>query len=686
VAGAPDRDAGCPCGLSHPLLTLLTALAVLAVLASPAAAQQPAVGPPTMVDGPSPDILRPSGLAVSIARDGTGGLVYLKQVAGVPHVFVSQLGGGVFQAPVQVDTGLGGASSQPVIAAGNGGVLLIGFINGGELYVVQGSPGGQFGSPAGLASGAINPAIGMSNFGKAYLAFAVADGGGYDVRTAYYYNGTWALEGPPLNQTPADNAGTGAGRPAVAAAGDGVAIVVWGENGHIYSRRVWGTAASVVDEQADAPPGGCTEISADSPVVGAGGDSSFAPVAFHEVVSCGGQQQSRVLMNRLQASIYDGILGVDGLSGAPADGADDPQVAVAEYGQGWVTSERTVSHAVVASSLEDNGWPVSTSQVNSLASAAAPDPVPAIAGLYSNLIAWQQEPGSAGGAEIRVRYAPDGTSLAPEMVVSSPTQGPTDAADGLAAAGDVNGEAAVGWLQGPPGGTQLMVEQMYQPPGPFSTVGPHGYVNSAQPVVAWKRPRGWGPMTYSLSVDGAQVAQTSATSAQLPVPVADGPHSWQVTASNPGGQQVATHVIPIFVDTVPPEAAVRVASRALLGARVRATVNYADHPPAGEPPPDASGVATVVVRWGDRTTLRLHPGSHRIFHVYRRAGRYRVLVLVTDRAGNTTRVLKIVKVTKSGVKPQPSKSTKPRNHVPSGSSQPPSSGGASKPTTSTKSK
>lgn len=631
--------------VAYSFLMLLAGAAMLAVLASPAAAQQPAAGPPATVDGPSPDLLRPSGLALAIARDGTGALVYLKQVGGVPHVFVSQLSGGVFQAPVQVDGALGGASSQPVIAAGNGGTLLVAFINGGELYVVQASQGGQFGSPAGLAGGAINPAIGMSNFGKAYLAFAVADGGGYDVRTAYYYNGMWALESPPLNQTPADNAGTGAGRPAVAAAGDGVAIVVWGENGHIYSRRVWGTTPSVVVQQADGFPAGCTESSADEPAIGAGGDSSFAAVAFREQVTCGGHQQSRVFANRLHASIYDGITNADGLSGPAADGAQDPQVSVTEYGDGWVTSERTITNGVFAQGLGDNAQPLGVSQLNSLPT-TAPDPIPATAGLYSTFIAWQQQPGGAGPSEIRVRYAPKGATLGPEIVASSPAQGPVDAADGIAAAGDVYGEAAVAWLQGPPGASTVVVDQLYQAPGPFLTRPIH-YARTSTPGFSWTRPHGWGPMKYSLVVDGAVVGQTYASSGPPAAPVPDGPHSWQVFAANPAGQQSRTKIAGVFIDTVPPHVTLRLRSPAVAGSKLLADLSYSDPPQPGEPRSDASRVAKVLIRWGDGTTTRLKLGTHQVSHAYRHAGRYGITVLVHDRAGNLTRLIAKLKVVNS---------------------------------------
>ena len=148
----------------------------------------------------------------------------------------------------------------------------------------------------------------MTNFGKGYLAFTAADGAGHDVRAAYYDGGTWALESAPLNATPADDAGTGTGAPQVAAAGDGVAIVAWGEGGHVYSRRVWGTAPSVVDEQADVPSlSGCGEVSAGEPRWRPAATPPTPTWPSEEVVSCGGVEQSRVLVNRLRASQYDGV-------------------------------------------------------------------------------------------------------------------------------------------------------------------------------------------------------------------------------------------------------------------------------------------------------------------------------------------------------------------------------------------
>ncbi len=627
--------------LAAEVLVLAAEVLVLAAaLAGPAAAQ-PSPSPPAVVDGPSGAIVSLNGL--SVARDGTGGVIYVKAVGGVPRVFVSALVGGQFQAPVQIDAGLAAASSQPVIAAGNGGVLLIAFTNGGTLYVVQrASATARYGAAAPLAAGAANPSLEMSNFGKAYLAFAVAEGSGHDVRAAYWANGSWALEAAPLNAlAAADDAGTGAGAPQVATAGDGVAIVAWGEGGHVYSRRVWGTAPSVVDEQADVPSiSGCGEVSAGSPAVAAGGDSSYADVAFQEVLACGAARQARVLMNRLHGSQYDGVAAADGLSTPGADGAGHPNVAMAEYGQGFVTAETQSSNNVVARDLGNNGAAGGVFQVNSLPGASPPNPVPAIAGLFSDLVAWQQDPGSTGPAEIRVRYEPRAAALGAEQVVSAPGQGATDAARGLFAAGDVSGEAAIAWVQATGASTQIVVERLYQPPGNAVPPNALAYVRTAEPVLRWSASGArWGPITYTVSVDGASAGQTSGAAIQVTTPLRDGPHIWRVTASNPAGLSSVSRTARVFVDTVAPR--LRAALAGARRARATLTVRLSYHDVA-----PASGVASLTVRWGDRSVMRLKPGTHRATHVYRRAGSYRITIVIADKAGNQTTIAQRVKIAK----------------------------------------
>jgi hypothetical protein len=626
---------------------VLIAIVGAGVLAGPAGAQ-PSPSPQVTIDGPNPAILSLNGL--SVARDGTGGVVYLEAIGGVPRVVVSALVGGQFQAPQAVDAGLAGGSSQPVIAAGNGGVILIGFINGGTLYVVnRPSASAAFGAPQPLAGGASSPSIQMSNLGKAYIAFTVADGAGHDIRTAYYANGSWALEAPPLNAVAvADDAGTGAGAPAVATAGDGVAIVAWGEGGHVYSRRVWGTAASVVSEQADvAGVSGCGEVTAGSPAVAAGGDSSYADVAFQETLACGATQQTRVLMNRLHGSQYDGTVAADGLSSPGVEGASDPAVAMTEYGQGFVTSEAQVSHNVVALELGNNGASGGVFQINGSVAATPPDPVPAIAGLFSDLIAWQQDPESAGPAEIRIRYEPKASTLGPEVVVSSPAAGPTDAARGLVAAGDAGGDAAIVWVQGTGASTEIVAERLYQPPGVAVPPKSLAYSRSAQPVLSWTAStQRWGPITYTVTLDGVQVGQTAGTALQPAAPLHDGPHSWRVTTSNPAGLTSTSRTARVFIDTVAPTISSSVGGSRRTGSPTVLRLTYRDAPPAGLPAGDASGVTGLTVRWGDGTVTRVKPGTHRIVHTYRRAGRYRVTIVIVDKAGNRRTLVRRLEIKK----------------------------------------
>jgi hypothetical protein len=626
--------------------TILTLLASFAILPA-AATAQPTPSAPGVLDGPDPALAGNTSLGLSVARDGSGALTYLKG----GHVFASSLVGGSFGSPQQIDGGLGGLSSHPVVAATNGGLAIVAFVNGGELYAVT-RPAYFVGwsSPVPLAGGASSPSIGATYLGKAYITFTAADGAGHDVRTAYYINGVWRLEPSPLNNVAADDAGTGSGAPQVAAAGDGVAIVAWGEGGHVFTRRVWGTSPSVVLEQADGPPPGtgCSEISADEPVIGSGGDSSYAAVAFHELINCGGQIQSRVLANRLHGSIYDGISQPDGLPAPAGDGADQPGTAVGEYGRGWVTSARTGAHDLDAMLLGTNETPAGLQQVNGEPNAGAPYPTPATAGLNSTLIAWQHDPGAGGTRDVRIRYAADSSgALGPEQVLSSPSHGSTDAASGIAADGDVAGDAAVAWVQDA-GAPEIVVAQLYQPPASFAALSSFRYVRSSTVVLSWAAPNSWGPMTYTVTVDGVQVGQTNSTS--FAVPLRDGRHTWRVTATNPAELQSTMPAARAFVDTVAPRGSFKLTGQRTAGSTVRLSVKYSDAP-AGR----GSGVGKVTVYWGDGSPH--NQVAHTKTHIYKRGGRFKVRVVIQDKAGNPTTLIRYVKIaskpaTKAGAPPR----------------------------------
>jgi hypothetical protein len=620
---------------------------VLLILVAPAqaGASGPAPGPTQVIAGPAAGVSSLGG--ISIARDGTGAVVYLAQSGGVAHVFVSRLVGGVFQTAQRVDTGLSGASSQPVVAAGNGGLVLVAFINAGSLYAADApSAGAAWRAPSHLEAGAENPSLQMNRFGKAYLAFTGADGTGNDVRVEYFAAGAWAPASAPLNLTPADDAGTGAGRPVVATSGDGIGIVAWGERGHLYARRVWGTSPSVADQQLDPPSfAGGAETWAGDPAISVGGNSSYVDVAYEETLQFGGQPQTRVLMTRLISADTAPAVAVDGLSAGGDGDAASPAVAMGEYGQGFITATNTVSNHVLATPLGSNGVPGALIQPDSGSSTAPPLAVPAVAGPNSALIAWQQTP-LPGQAEIFVRVADGGSALGSPIVLAPAGSGSPQAGSGLAADGDNSVEAAIAWAQGTPGVLSIDVAQLYQPPGAPRPSTRLAYTRNPQPTLTWGQARArWGPVTYTVKLDGRPVAQTTATSYAVSGPLGDGPHVWQVQATNPAGQHSTSAASTVFVDTVAPLVRIRLNGR--LRARRRLTLHVAavDAPPP-EPGARASGIARVTVSWGRRLPVRRGAVIRRASHAYARPGLYRIRVTATDRAGNVTAVSRYVRILK----------------------------------------
>jgi hypothetical protein len=244
------------------------------------------------------------------------------------------------------------------------------------------------------------------------------------------------------------------------------------------------------------------------------------------------------------------------------------------------------------------------------------------------------------------------------MVLSSAALGPANAAGGLAAGGDVNGDAAVAWVQGSGASAAIVVAQLYQAPAPVVASTAFRYVRRARVLLSWTPQRAsWGPITYTVSVDGAAVGQTGATSFTVPT-LPDGPHTWQVTAGNPAGLSSTMSPARVFVDTTAPRVSLALTGARTVGATMRITVKATDAPP-GVPRSRASGIATVTVFWGDRSP-RAKVVRGKASHVYKRAGRYKLRVVVQDRAGNTTAVTRILKILVKAppAKPTPGKPTK----------------------------
>jgi hypothetical protein len=625
-------------------LLIVAATVALCAPGAARAARAPGLNPNRQViAGPGPDLVGLSGM--SIARDGTGAIAFVQNVGGVAHVFVSRLIGGAFQPAQQIDAGLAGASSHPVIAAGNGGLVIVAFVNAGEIEVAGAIDAA---SPISAATPLVpgdTPSLAISPLGKAYLAYTASG----HVQWAYWSAATgWAPGAGPVDATGAA-AGAGSDAPQVASCGDGIGIVTWGEGGHVYARRLIGTTPSVQTLQADpATLGALTESSATGPVVACVGLSNFAPVVFTETFTTAGQTETRVVDNRLHGEQFDGAQLADGLGAAVAD-AQQPQIAITETGNGWVTSAQTASHELDGLPLAANSLAGAPLRLDTLANGAAPFAVPATAGLRALFVAWQQAPGVAGPAEIRVRYAPHGTDLGPEQIVSDPTVGATDATLGLAGGGDLSGDGAVAWVQDTAAGPEIVTAQLAQPPGPLAPDRPFRRSRSAHPRLGWSAAaEAWGPVGYSVTVDGSAAGATTTTSLRPATALGQGRHAWRVTAHNQAGLHRTARAAEVFVDTIDPRASLRVAGRHVRGPRLRVRLHAVDATATHLPRSTASGLRHVVVAWGDgrhtRVPARAARGRVRLRHVYRRRGTYRVTLTVTDRAGNRVRIVHRVTV------------------------------------------
>jgi hypothetical protein len=158
-------------------------------------------------------------------------------------------------------------------------------------------------------------------------------------------------------------------------------------------------------------------------------------------------------------------------------------------------------------------------------------------------------------------------------------------------------------------------------------------LGTATPVLAWQAATdsGSGVDHYNLTVDGQTVTvPSSATSYVPPAPLADGGHSWSVSATDGAANQSQASGGTFTVDVAPPIAKLVVAPNpALAGTTVTLDGSGSNDPNGGH---------IVDYRWdlnGDGTYGTDSGASSSITHLFSRPGTYTVGLQITNGVGNT---------------------------------------------------
>jgi hypothetical protein len=583
---------------------------------------------------------------VDVARDGSGAVAYVRRDSGIDHIYVSRLVSGAWQAPARVDTATVGAGS-PTVAASDGGRLLVAFVSDGTLYTVAWPSGGQgFSAPVPMAAGATNPSADMSLNGIGYLSFTLPGSSAADVRVARFERdqGSGTLIGAPLDIDPARDAGdTQARRSKVVVSADGTALVVWGEAGgdgrdHVVARRVFGLNLSQAPQDVTLPDlDGAPAGSADSPDVDVEDDSSFAWVVFRQAVTTPTGVRRRAVARRLVGSQFEKAAVIDNLAD---EDAVAPRIDISGRGVGISATSGFSSHAVVGALLREDNF-LGPQRLDTGDNGVAAGAVPAIAENSDAVLAWRT---TAGGSAVHARRFdanPDSRlppAPGPDVTISRPEFGAVDADAGMDAAANRTGDVVVVFVQGTGADRRLVSGVFDRVPSTFAGHTATRWRNFARPPLAWAAAADlWGPVTYSVEVDGKPVGQTTETKFVPADIVPDGLHTWRVVATDRRGQVVRSKPRILRVDATPPAVSFRVSGVRRAEKAVKVSVTASDVAVQR-----SSGVAIVKIDFGDGTpAVAARTAEHR----YKR-GTYTIRVSATDRAGNAGVVTRQVQIKK----------------------------------------
>ncbi len=635
-----------------PRKTLAALTGVLALAILPACAQA-VILPATTIDGPSESIVGFGGAAM--AEDGSGGVVYLKRVEGVTHVFVSRYVNGQWQMPIRVDGEEPFAASWPRIGAANGGELIVVWAtpyalrNGKPVYEMLGSelgPGAErFSRPIFVDSNieeatGTNPDLAVSSTGQADIVYRVVKPlvtsvpllrpGDVveEVRVAHFDGQRWSNLGAinrdlGVSMRPP----TQFNAPQVAIGPTGNGVVVWQEPeitgvARIWARRMFGQSLDyVMPVSAESFAGAPIGQDADAPSV-AVSRLGEAAVAYRQNVGPGSPLPGpRIFLNILPngeskngAEFVGASVADTAVSGGAGASIGPPSVDIDEKEGLRLLYDCDGTPRVIEGA--DKGLTAALSLGPPFAGAET-----AAASVMNpqggGVAAWPSAD-TQGAPAVAVREDFPGGAVQTALVSGGAGGEVGELAVGRSTAGD----GLIGFRQGQFGNAAIVVAEATAPPAPFIVSVSKAWVRPSRALISWEPVASAAyPLTYSVVIDG-HVRSTGITGLKTyldPRGLGSGIHRLQVLATDRDGQSTLSAPSQLRVAATPPS--VRI-TRTARGTAV--LVRVSDH---------YVGVDRRALTIGFGDGARAH-GRTRATHRYAHSGTYRVTVHVVDMLGN----------------------------------------------------
>ncbi len=620
------------------------------------------------IDGPSADVVGIADAAMS--EDGTGGIVWLRRVDGHPHVFAAQFKGGIWGPPRRVDVGQNFESKWARIGAGDGGRLVVTWVQefgleSDRLFSATLDPGANgFQAPVpvdfnvGEATSTF-PDLAMARGGQAYLAYRVltdtspANPPGYvgaDVRVARYNGRLWSVLGTPVDRS--INAPvrlpTEENSPKIGIDVQGGGVVAWQEPDdefvdRVWARRLFGTSVGIpLQVSPSSWEGAPLRGPADAFSLDVAGFGQ-ASVAFRQQPGQASKLDApRAMVNEtpdvfseLSGSFGQAVLideGARGDLGPPSVGVDPRGLFVSGFSSGPTS--------LLGSGDDVAGVPVK--RLDAGASSVTGDPQVDLAETGAVVAAWRELRTGAGLLAVQERRA-DGVVEPTEL--SAPHGGGVGR---FVLGGSGLGDGIVAWEQGSDANAQIVASVIDAPPNPFLILLPEGWQQKKRIRIAWDHSlNAIGRVRYSVSVDDEPVVENrkQLNAFLTGEDIDDGRHAIQVFAVDAAGQETGSRFGRLKVDRHGPDVKLR-----RRGSRL--TVVVSDGPRRS-----TSGVrrGSVKVLFGDgggakasSSARQERPRGHRrrkgkqkpivvrVRHAYDHGGSYQVQVRARDKAGNET--------------------------------------------------